>query len=147
MAHGNRSCIASWGPAGWTFLHTVSFAYPDRPSPTQRAQMYTFLHSFADVIPCADCRMHFRKLLADLGPSADESEILESRDACSRFLVHAHNSVNARLGRVRYAYDDVRKMYTGGAEPVPIHVYVSMACSVTALVYIALGYRRAEHAS
>ena len=108
-----RSAINSWGPGAWTLLHTISFTYPVTPSIKERQNMYTFLMSFATVIPCVRCRTDFTDLLqSSLGKSGSSSAHLKSRDAFSKFMVDVHNSVNRRLKYKEVDYATVKRWYT-----------------------------------
>ena len=105
-----RADIGTWGPCGWNFLHAMSFAYPVTPTLTERLEMFTFLHSFAKVLPCMRCRTHFTKLLnVHLHtPSCDK---LDSRESLAVFLVDAHNMVNKRLGKRQLSLDAALSLY------------------------------------
>jgi hypothetical protein len=106
----SRADIAVWGPSGWNFIHAMSFAYPIFPSLSERTQMFTFLHSFAQVLPCFRCRVHFMKLLNTYLPTVS-SEHLETRETLVRFLVDAHNMVNKRIGKKEMEFEQVMSLY------------------------------------
>jgi FAD-linked sulfhydryl oxidase len=94
-----------WGPSAWRFLHAVTFAYPEHPTPEQRdAAMQLFL-SLRHMIPCGDCCGHYCSEIQAAPPR------VESRDALSRWLVDLHNRVNVRLHKPQYAYEDAKAEY------------------------------------
>ncbi|CAO3627306.1 unnamed protein product [Cunninghamella echinulata] len=46
------------GNATWTLLHTTAAYYPDRPTPSQKESMKTFIESFAQHYPCWFCKVN-----------------------------------------------------------------------------------------
>lgn len=94
-----------WGPSAWDFLHTISFDYPEVPSPDDKKNMLIFLNSLSKVLPCSWCRKHFNETLKKNPPE------LQSRESFSRWFVDVHNSVNKRLKKPEYSYNDARKKY------------------------------------
>lgn len=82
-----------WGPHGWRFLHYVTIGFPEQPSEVEKMNVYTFFQSVADVLPCAECRGHFRELLIDSPPRVQSGRELRE------WLFQAHNTVNERLGK------------------------------------------------
>ena len=94
----------------WTFLHNVSFQYPDEPTSVDVSTVKTLLRTVATptVLKCETCIKHFTEQL-DRMPR----ETLYSRSRFSRWLVDVHNDVNARQGKIYMPYEDVKKMYLG----------------------------------
>lgn len=91
-----------WGPQLWQAAHAITFAFPtENPSSQQQAAAQQFFQAWRALIPCESCRTHWATLLDQLPPDAT------SRDSLSRWLVEAHNRVNARIGKPQLAYDDV----------------------------------------
>ena len=106
-----RSSITSWGPAAWTLLHTISFAYPEDPSNEEKGKVFRFMHSFAEVLPCRRCREDWMQFLRIHMPVA-ECVHLTSKAAFSRFVVKGHNYVNQKLGKPVVAYETVERWYS-----------------------------------
>lgn len=107
----SRKSIETWGPAAWTWLHTVAFDYALRPTSYDRQQALAFLESFARAIPCPSCRRHFNLIVAaDLAPGA-EGEVFASREAYSRATVRWHNSVNELLGKPIMPYEAIAREF------------------------------------
>ena len=108
------SRLAQWGPAGWTFLHSIGFSYPEAtPTVEEKESMYKFLVHTGAVLPCRRCRRHYaafvRARLSD-----PYCAVLANRESLSRFLVDLHNDVNRRLGRPEMSFERVRALYEGG---------------------------------
>jgi FAD-linked sulfhydryl oxidase len=94
-----------WGPLGWTTLHTVSALYPDNPTSAEIELAKNWIQQFADCITCPSCQGHFKTMLA-LYQSRNPAMVSSRREFCL-FVIRAHNTVNRRLGKKIYTYDDV----------------------------------------
>lgn len=94
----------------WTFLHQVSFQYPDEPTSADMANARTLLHTVATptVLKCETCIKHFREHLEKM-----PARTLYSRAHFSQWLVDVHNDVNTRQGKIYVPYEEVKKMYLG----------------------------------
>jgi len=84
------------GRATWTFLHATAAYYPDRPSPTQRANMIMLLRSMPVLYPCGWCAKDFGDDIVKNPPD------VSSRVGLSRWLCERHNAVNVKLGKERF---------------------------------------------
>ena len=139
---GAMTRMAEWGPAGWTFLHCVGFAYPERATVEERQRMYAFLASVGSVLPCRRCRSHCDAYVRShvRGTSAP---CLAGREEVSMFLVEMHNDVNARLGKPRLPYEEVKAMYyqSSGASWVDGGIAASVAALVVVVVIYLLSRR------
>lgn len=104
-----------FGPHFWFVLHSVSFFYPEYPDSSDMRRHKEFYESFVYMIPCDECKKHYRVLLTRYPIDGH----LESRNLLSRWVVFIHNSVNKRLGKPQMDYDDVvdyyRKMYSSSS--------------------------------
>ena len=133
----SRGSIDSWGPAGWTYLHTVTFAYPEHPTDENKVIMCRFLHAFAGVIPCMRCRIDFTHILNEsIDPdctTAHQNRFLQSRDALTRLLVDIHNTVNKKLNKKPVVYENVVKMYVTTSVD---HVSLGAVATVVAIVLV-----------
>ncbi|KAJ3745357.1 ERV/ALR sulfhydryl oxidase domain-containing protein [Lentinula detonsa] len=81
------------GRATWTFLHTTAAYYPERPTPTQRANMLTLLRSLPLLYPCSHCAEDFGEDIKVNPPN------VSGRAELSRWLCERHNEVNQKLGK------------------------------------------------
>lgn len=97
----------AFGPHFWFVLHSVSFFYPESPTDTDMKIHKDFYESFVHVLPCDDCKKHYRVLLTKYPIDGH----LDSRDELSRWVVFVHNQVNKRLGKPEMAYDQVISHY------------------------------------
>ncbi|KAJ3481905.1 hypothetical protein NLI96_g7343 [Meripilus lineatus] len=85
--------IETLGRATWTFLHTTAAYYPDKPSPTQRANMLCLLRALPVVYACSHCGGHLGKSMERHPPD------VSSRLGLSRWLCQRHNEVNKYKGK------------------------------------------------
>lgn len=93
-----------WGPAGWLFLHCVTFGYPLDPDQFDRDNNYpvgstkikyrNFFHSAGDVFPCKYCRESYKEFMKQI----PIEQALESRGQITHWLWKMHNLVNKKLG-------------------------------------------------
>jgi hypothetical protein len=94
------------GPPLWAALHTLAFAYPEQATAQDRQWSRAFVESLAHLLPCAQCRVHFQRLLEHDLPLRNAT-----RDEFARWTVDAHNTVNARLGKPHVSYEEARRRY------------------------------------
>jgi hypothetical protein len=95
-----------WGPSGWTFLHTLTFIYPDKPSYNDKVKMQNFMKSINSILPCKYCRISFTKYTQNL----PIDNYLDSRDSLIEWLYKIHNKVNKKLriqGFCKYDNPDI----------------------------------------
>ncbi|KAI0693479.1 ERV/ALR sulfhydryl oxidase domain-containing protein [Cytidiella melzeri] len=88
--------VEQLGRATWTFLHTTAAYYPEKPTPTQRANMLTLLRSLPLLYPCSHCATHLGDIMSSHPPD------VSGRLGLSKWLCERHNDVNERLGKVRF---------------------------------------------
>jgi hypothetical protein len=96
-----------WGPSAWTFLHAVSFAYPEEPTLEHKTAAFNLFDSLKFLLPCGECCSHYCTVF----DKTALQQALESRDKFSRWLVEFHNSVNLRLKKPVVSYKQVSKTY------------------------------------
>ena len=54
-----------WGPPAWTFLHSVTLAYPDNPSDIDKYNYENFFNVLQPILPCAKCSYNYMKHLQE----------------------------------------------------------------------------------
>ena len=105
-----------WGPAGWLFLHCVTFGYPYAINPdnpdhaTKKEDFYKFFYYLGRVFPCKYCRESYQKFFRENPPD----EYLNTRKDLCQWLYKVHNLVNDKLGVPeceRPSFDEVQKTY------------------------------------
>lgn len=92
---------SSWGPKAWGTFHAITLAYSKCPTIDDKRRMYSFLYSFARVLPCSTCRNDFEKILRDTVQTV-YSEPLQSQKSFQAWGIRVHNKVNAKLGKLLF---------------------------------------------
>ena len=82
-----------WGPPAWTFLHTVTYNYPENPTNEDKSNYLNFFDSLKHVIPCDKCKGHYKENLKKY----DLNNSLNSRKDLARWFYDIHNLVNDKL--------------------------------------------------
>lgn len=93
-----------WGPAGWLFLHCVTFGYPldpdnydqqhGMPPGSTRKHYSKFFNEVGRVLPCRYCRDSYQEYILEL----PVEKFLKDRESLVKWLYHIHNRVNDKLG-------------------------------------------------
>jgi hypothetical protein len=96
-----------WGPGAWTFLHSITMTYPERPGELEKQFYKNFFKNLGNVLPCPKCKEHYNQHLKDL-PLDDH---LSSRREIVEWLISLHNKVNLSLGKTTLDYDQVMQIY------------------------------------
>lgn len=114
-----------WGSHAWTFMHSITFNYPQNPTQKDKERTHNFFHSLKYILPCADCRKHYKKTIEQDMPIEPH---LESRETLSKWLVDFHNNVNERLGKPKQPYDLVREKYESMRGRCQINIISDTKC-------------------
>jgi hypothetical protein len=105
-----------WGPAGWLFLHAITFGYPYAINPenpdhaTKQEDYYKFFYYLGKVLPCKYCRESYQEFMNKLSPI----DKLNTRKELTRWMYDLHNLVNDKLNvpmRERPSFEEVEKTY------------------------------------
>lgn len=94
-----------WGNPGWTFLHTITFQYPESPTDLDKQKYYTFFNSLKNVLPCPTCKEHYNENFENIPIR------LESREDLIEWLIDIHNEVNKKNNKRIYTYKEVYDIY------------------------------------
>lgn len=100
-----------WGNPAWTFLHCVTFAYPDNPTPEQIQGYKSFFTSLQYVLPCIFCRQSYSKFILEPDTLLDEN-VLKTSKTLIRWLYNIHNKVNDKLDtKYEITYEEFYEKY------------------------------------
>jgi len=96
-----------WGSQLWYIMHLISFEYPTNPTEYDKRIYHDFYTSLKDVIPCEDCKKHYREHITryPLTPH------LDSRDNLVKWVIQVHNFVNTSLGKPTLSIEQVMIIY------------------------------------
>ncbi len=78
-------------------LHSISVAYPDTPSETDKNILEEFMSAFGRSITCIYCRDHFRSMFADYKTKVPTWK--NSKKDLFLAVCRMHNAVNKRLDK------------------------------------------------
>ena len=96
-----------WGPHLWFSLHTISFAYPSKPTQEDKDNYKNFFLNLKHVIPCSVCKKNYKRHI-------EEHPIdgyLANKKSLVYWVIDMHNMVNAEIGKKTMSYDVVIKKY------------------------------------
>lgn len=105
-APGRGVPVDVWGPALWTFLHSVAYA-PSESTPERDEAIRKLTESLRVLLPCPTCRRHFNTYCDDVG--------LPSCDSMEKWTVDLHNRVNLQSGKPGMSYEAARDHWVGGS--------------------------------
>lgn len=89
-----------WGPAGWLFLHCITFGYPYAINPNnpdhdnKKSDYKQFFELLGKVFPCKYCRESYQVFIKEL----PIDKYLNTRKDLITWLYKIHNKVNNKLG-------------------------------------------------
>ena len=96
-----------WGPYFWFTLHTITLAYPDYPTYSDKRRYNDFFISVQYILPCPKCREHYKKHL-DNNPI---SISLDNKESLVKWLFDLHNQVNISLNKPEMPYEAFKEKY------------------------------------
>ena len=96
-----------WGPPAWTFLHSVTLAYPDNPSDIDKSNYENFFNTLQPILPCAKCSQNYLRHLQE-DPISNH---LDSKKSLVNWLINVHNKVNKSNNKRELTYNEVMNHY------------------------------------
>jgi len=106
---GDGMLTSVWGPGLWHYLHTMSFNYPDCPTPADKTKYRNFIMSMKAILPCKYCRINMRKNLKTIPLN---NKALKNRTNFSKWMFRLHEHVNKMLKKKSgLKYHQVRETY------------------------------------
>ena len=101
--------VHHWGPALWTFLHTVTvidLEDSDRQIHESK-RVIELLKGISSIIPCYKCAKHYETFFHTEIEGKDRYQRMELFE----IMVEYHNKVNQRLGKSIYTMNDARSIW------------------------------------
>jgi hypothetical protein len=99
---------SKWGPSAWTYLHTLSFNYPEtNPTQEQRKNYYDLFYNLQFTLPCKYCRETYTIFFKYI----DINQYLDDRMGITFWVFTIHNIVNMKLNKKLANFFDVVKYY------------------------------------
>jgi hypothetical protein len=101
-----------FGPHIWEGSHCITFNYPHNPTTEDKQHYRAYFESLCYVLPCGDCREHYKKNLYENPETMLKDQDLESRDSLTYWWFNFHKCVSKMLG-IYYdiTYEDFCKRY------------------------------------
>jgi hypothetical protein len=96
-----------WGPHAWMFLHSVTLAYPEKPTDIDKTNFEKFFNSLQPVLPCKKCSDNY-KIHIDENPILNH---LDNKEKLVKWLIDIHNRVNRINGKKDYTYEEAINHY------------------------------------
>jgi hypothetical protein len=102
---------ALWGKSFWDTLHYAAAGFPAAPTEERKESATKFFSTFAEVLPCNECRDHATAYVKAKPPA------VASKDALLKWTLDFHNAVNVKLGMPQMSLAAVRVKYLPRASP------------------------------
>jgi len=101
-----------FGPHIWEGSHCITFNYPHEPSIEDKQNYKKYFESLCDVLPCPNCRKHYKKNFYENPETMLKEKDLENRSSLTYWWFKFHKSVSTMLG-INYdiTYEDFCKRY------------------------------------
>lgn len=96
-----------WGPHQWFMMHTISFTYPETPSPHDKRVYHDYFASLKEVLPCDACKKHYNTFFLQhpIGPHLDRRKDLV------QWVIDIHNFVNKNINKPELTTQQVLEIY------------------------------------
>lgn len=101
-----------WGPAGWLFLHSIAFGYPDNPTKQDKKAALDFFYSLQYLLPCKTCSELYKRDLKSLSKEQSLETAVESKKNLIKWVNLIHNKVNQNLNKKQYTDEEYHNYYT-----------------------------------
>lgn len=100
-----------WGPLFWYTLHNSAIHYPVNASPLVKQRIRNRIQAIPYEVPCKACQIHASAYIESLS-DYELDNIVSGRDNLFKFYVDFHNSVNTRLGKPVWNYQQALDYYS-----------------------------------
>lgn len=129
-----------WGPKFWFTLHYIGYSYPQNPTNADKQNYAQFIRSFANTLPCHDCRQHFTKLLSVHPPEKH----LNNRGDFFNYTVDLHNHVNQRLNKPQLSHAHAETYLLSNSKPATtnINIIIILLAIGALVIYIFFAKKR-----
>jgi hypothetical protein len=94
-----------WGDTTWIFLHTLSITIPEPQYTSIKDELLKHIKLLCKNLPCPTCAEHASQYMNNI-------RVPDTRDGFKHLLFTFHNSVNTRLGKPLFAFDQFEKYKT-----------------------------------
>jgi hypothetical protein len=95
----------TWGEHLWSFIHTITIIDFEE-SKSHNERILACLREVGGVIPCSTCRKHYENEINKNFENLNEPMCL------FRWSVDFHNTVNTKLGKPLFTYEQALEKWT-----------------------------------
>ena len=95
------------GPSTWTLIHTLAEKVRDANFNDVKADLLAYVKRICANLPCPDCAAHATQFISKLTPDQ-----FATKQNFKAFLLHFHNSVNARTGKRPFTMEELNAKYS-----------------------------------
>lgn len=101
-----------FGPHIWEGSHCITFNYPHNPTDEDKQHYKAYFESLCYVLPCGECRRHYKTNLYENPETMLRDKDLESRESLTLWWFNFHRGVSKMLG-IYYdiTYEDFCKRF------------------------------------
>ena len=103
-----------WGPVFWALLHGLAERAGSAPMPglcpDEMRAWNGLLSTLHKTLPCDDCRKHLANYVL-LNPVVIPEQHSELKEYVIRWLYNLHESVNMRLGKPSFLFEELKGEY------------------------------------
>lgn len=92
-----------WGKSLWISIYSIVFSLSEILTNEEKDSVISFFQSLSVLLPCEDCREHYKIHLLENPLTCDTREELEN------WIVTLNDSVNARTGKRRASLVSIKK--------------------------------------
>jgi len=85
-----------WGPCLWVTLHSICYAYPEKPTMSKQNKALIFFRVTGQVLPCIYCRESYAKFISR-GSTLLKQDVVSSRRNLTFWIYLLHETVNSKL--------------------------------------------------
>ena len=124
---------SDWGPQAWSFIHYIALSYPDNPTEEDKNNYKDFYINLQNVLPCPKCASNYKDNLERI--PIDTS--LVGNKELFKWTIDIHNMVNNELGKRKYTYEEVFKIYLKDTSKETNNIFIIIS---GALLIILVGY-------
>lgn len=108
-----KNTLSVYGPKLWHTIHTFAAEY--NPT-TDKNSFMMFIVSVAELIPCQNCKRHFKENLKKF----PVTKYLASREKLFYWSYMMHNEVNEKQGKKSPPYKECRDFFIGNRGQCPV---------------------------
>tara|TARA_B100000123_G_scaffold243974_1_gene199069 strand:+ start:966 stop:1436 length:471 start_codon:yes stop_codon:yes gene_type:complete len=113
-----------WGPYFWFTLHTVTLAYPEKPTYVEKSHYQNFFLSLQNVLPCKVCQQHYNNHLKEFPIGS----FLEDKESLVIWCFKLHNKVNESLGKKLFTFKEFKDKYRKIYAPTILQKVTNTEC-------------------